>query len=196
MYITSDRDEMINHICECSTQTQKDKTQLSGQGNPLGNVPEIEIWSYEQMVCAEPRICSGEWDTQTPLGFWDKTDHLISARRPQQENQNLPNSGLCFPGGPQRKIERKRKKKKKRKKKDTNLDLARELKKLWNMNVAVIPNIIGALGTVTKWLVQKLEDLEIRGKGETIQTTTLLWLARILRTVLENWGDLLTLTLQ
>ena len=41
------------------------------------------------------------------------------------------------------------------------LDLDRELKKLWNMKVTIIPSVIGALGTVIKGLVQGLEDLEI-----------------------------------
>ena len=48
-----------------------------------------------------------------------------------------------------------------------------------------------ALGTVTEGLLKEVEDLEIRGRMETIQTTTLLRLARILRRVLETWGDLL-----
>ena len=61
------------------------------------------------------------------------------------------------------------------------LDLARELKKLWNMKVMVIPVVIGVLGTVTKGLVQRLEGLEIRGRDVTIQTTALLRSARILR---------------
>ena len=30
------------------------------------------------------------------------------------------------------------------------LDLARELKKVWNMKVTIIPIVIGGLGTVTK----------------------------------------------
>ena len=38
------------------------------------------------------------------------------------------------------------------------LDLARELKKLRNMKVTMIPIVIGALGTVTKGLVQGLKD--------------------------------------
>ena len=53
-------------------------------------------------------------------------------------------------------------------KRDKNLDLARELKKLWNMKVTVIPIVIDALGTVTKRLVQELENLEIRERVETI----------------------------
>ena len=47
-------------------------------------------------------------------------------------------------------------------KKDRYLDLARELEKLWNKKVTVISIVIGALGTVTKRLVQGTEDLEIR----------------------------------
>ena len=49
-----------------------------------------------------------------------------------------------------------------------------------------IPIVIDALGTVTKGLIQRLEDLEIRGQVETIQTTALLKSARILRRVLET----------
>ena len=45
-------------------------------------------------------------------------------------------------------------------KKDKYLDLARELKKLWNMQVTIIPILIGAFGSVTKGLLKGLEDLE------------------------------------
>ena len=81
-------------------------------------------------------------------------------------------------------------------KKDKYLDLARELKKLWNMKVTIVPIVIGALGTVTKGLLKDLEDLEVGGWVETIQTTALLRTARILTRVLETWGDLLSLKLQ
>ena len=81
-------------------------------------------------------------------------------------------------------------------KKDKYLNLARELKKLWNMKVTIIPIVIGAFGTVTKGLLKGLEDLEVGGWVETIQMTALLRMARILRRVLETWGDLLSLKLQ
>ena len=41
------------------------------------------------------------------------------------------------------------------------------------MKVTVIPNVIGAPGTVTKGLIKGLEDLEIREQEETIQMTAL-----------------------
>ena len=81
-------------------------------------------------------------------------------------------------------------------KKDKYLDLARELKKLWNMKVTIVPIVIGAFGTITKGLLKDLEDLEVGGRVETIQMTALLRTARILRRVLETWGDLLSLKLQ
>ena len=71
-------------------------------------------------------------------------------------------------------------------KKDKDLDLARDLKKLCNMKVTIIPSVIGAFGTVTKRLLKGLEDLEVEGRVETIQTTALLRTARILRRVLET----------
>ena len=71
-------------------------------------------------------------------------------------------------------------------KKDNYLELARELKKLWNMQVTITPIVIGAFGTVTKGLLKGLEDLKVSGRVETIQTLTLLRTARILRRVLET----------
>ncbi len=42
-------------------------------------------------------------------------------------------------------------------KKDKFLNLARKLKKLWNMKVKIIPFVIGSFGTVTKGLLKGLE---------------------------------------
>ena len=64
------------------------------------------------------------------------------------------------------------------------------------MKVTFVPIVIGALGTVTKGSLKGLEDLEVGGRVETMQTTALLRTARILRRVLETWGDLMSLKLQ
>ena len=52
--------------------------------------------------------------------------------------------------------------------------------------MTVIPIENSALSTVTKGLIQELEDLEIRGQVETIQTKALWRSVRILRRVLET----------
>ena len=69
-------------------------------------------------------------------------------------------------------------------KKNNYLDLARELKKLWNMKVTIVPIVIGAFGTITKGLLKGLEDLEVGGRVETIQMIALLRTVGILRRVL------------
>ena len=52
--------------------------------------------------------------------------------------------------------------------------------------MTIIPIVIGAFGTVTKGLLKGLEDLEVGRRVETLQTTTLLRTARILRRDLET----------
>ena len=54
------------------------------------------------------------------------------------------------------------------------LDLAKRLKKLWNVKATVIPIVVGALGTVLKGLEKRLEELETRVRIENIQTIAFL----------------------
>ena len=72
------------------------------------------------------------------------------------------------------------------KEKDKYFDLARELKKLCNMKVTIVPIVIGAFGTVTKRLLKGPEDLEVGRRVKTIPTTSLLETTRTLRKVLET----------
>ena len=119
--------------------------------------------------------------------LWDfdiHTDHLISARRPdliiinkKKRTCKIVNFAV---------LADHRIKLKECEKKDKYFDLARELKKLWNMQVTIIPIVIGAFGTVTKVLLKGQEDLEVGGRVEIIETTTLLRTARILRIVLRR----------
>ena len=44
-------------------------------------------------------------------------------------------------------------------------------KELWNMKVMVILIVVGALEMLLKSLEKRLEELEIRGRIKTIQTT-------------------------
>ena len=61
--------------------------------------------------------------------------------------------------------------------------------------VTVISIIVGALRTVLKNLEERLGQREISERIETIEMTTQLGTARILRYVLESKGDLLSLSL-
>ena len=115
------------------------------------------------------------------------TDHLIPARRPDLIiiNNNKKKTRICkiidFAVPADHRINLKE-----CGKKDKYLDLARELKKLWNMKVTIVQIVIGALGTITKGLSKGLEDLEVGARVETIQMIAFLRTARILRRVLET----------
>ena len=120
------------------------------------------------------------------------TDYLILARRPDLIIIKKKKRGLAKLST----LLTTRIKLKECEKKDKYLDLGREFKNLWNMKVTFIPIVIGVFGTVTKGLLKGQKDLEVGGQVETIQTTALLRMARILRRVLETSGDLLSLKLQ
>ena len=64
--------------------------------------------------------------------------------------------------------------------------LARELKKMWYMRAAVIVNVFGALGMVSKALEKRLRELEIGRRIKILQTTTLLKSVRTFRSELET----------
>ena len=120
------------------------------------------------------------WDFNIP------TDHLISARRPDLIIiNNKKKRRLCkivdftVPADHRIKL-------KECEKKDKYLDLARELKKLWNKKATIVPIVIGSFGTITKGLLKGLEDFEFGEREETIQMTALLRTAKILRRVLDT----------
>ena len=100
-------------------------------------------------------------ENNIPKLRWDfdiHMDHLIPARRPDliiiyKKKRTCKIVDFATPVDLRVKL-------KECEKKDKYFDLARELKKLWNMQVTIIPIVIGAFGTVTKGLLKGLEDLE------------------------------------
>ena len=111
-----------------------------------------------------------------------QTDHLISVRRPCLIIiKKKPCKFMDFAVSADHKI-----KLKENEKKYKDVDLARELKTLLNMKVNIISIVISAFGTLTKRLLNGLENLEIRERMETIQTTTLFRTTRILKRCLKT----------
>ena len=64
------------------------------------------------------------------------------------------------------------------------------------MRVTVKLIVTGVLRMIPKDLVERLEELEIGGRAEIIQSTALLRSDGILRKVLETGGDMPSLKLQ
>ena len=114
--------------------------------------------------------------TETFLGFWDSNDHQISTR-PRDNPQKKRTSWIMDLAAPT-----------KRKRKDISKRIDKK-KKNYGAWKLVIPIVIGAFCTISKGLVQELEDLEIR-RVETIQTAVLSRSERIEKSP----GDLKRLT--
>ena len=183
-----DRDETINHIIsECSKLAHK---ECNARHDWMGKVIHWEMCKKLKFDHANKwymHIPAPVLENDTHRLLWDfniQTDHLISARRPDliiisKKKKICKIVDFAVPADHRIKL-------KECEKRDMYLDLAKELKKLWNMKVTIIPTVIGAFGTVTKGLLKGLEDLEVGGRVETIQTTALLKMARILKRVLET----------
>ena len=194
--LCSDRDETINHIIsECSKLAQK---EYKARHHWVGKAIHWEMckkfkFDHANKWYMHNRPPVLENDTHKLLWDFDiQMDHLISARRPDLIIINKKKK-ICkivdFAVPAINKTESV-------KREISTSTLLENWKKLWNMMVTIIPIMVGAFSTVTKGLLKGLEDLEVGGWVETIQTTALLKTDRILRRVLETWGDLLSLKLQ
>ena len=187
----------MNHIIsQCSKLVQK---EYKARHNWVDKVIHWELckrlkFDYTNKWCLHDP--SSVLENEMHKFLWDfdiQTDHLISPRRPNLINKKERTCSKVHNAAPAD----HRVKLKECEKGDKYQDLAKELKKnIWNMKVTIIPIVIGTLGIATKGLVPGLEDLEITGRVETVQTAALLRSTRILRRVLETWGDLVSLQLQ
>ena len=183
-------------ISDCSKLKQK---EYKNRHNWVGKVIhwELKFDQTNKLYMHHPERALKNGIHKRSLGYCDTngSPNLSQMTRPRDNLQKKKKKRTCrivdlaVLAGHRVKL-------KKSTKRDKYLDLARELKKQWNMKVTVIPIVIGTLGTVTKELVQGPKNLLIRGQVETIQITALLRSARIRSKVLETWGDLLSLKLR
>ena len=124
-------------------------------------------------------------DTTAPLGFWDTADHLISARRPNLEIIDKKKRTCRIVDFADRADHRV--KLKKSEKKDRHPDLVRKLKK-------TVADCDINCNWFT-WYSHQRTGSRTGGLGNK-RTSALLRSTRILRRVLETWGDLPSLRLQ
>ena len=119
--------------------------------------------------------------------LWDFTiqcDHLIQSRRPdivvvEKEKKECKIIDVAVPNDV-------RVGNKEQEKVEKYQDLRREIATLWGMKkTEVIPIVVGALGMISKKLDMWIKKIGINIKIETLQKSTLLGSARILRRTLE-----------
>ena len=178
-------DETVDHLLnEYSKMAQKEfKRRHDWVGKKIhwevclkyGFDVKSKWYEHEPETTMENDVCTILWD------FNIQTDHVIQARRPDLViKDKAKNDCLIFAVPYDSRVETKE-----FEKLEKYQDLARELKKLWNMNVRVIPIVIGALGTTPKDLHKRLKEIGIETKIVELQKAVILHSARILRKVLE-----------
>ena len=172
-------DETFNNIIsECRKLVQK---EYKTRHDWMGRVIHWELCKFAH---------TDKWYMNNPEPFWENEIHKILLEFEIQTDVSIPLRTLDLIA-----ISNKRRichlvdfailadyrvKMKKCKKINKCLDLAREIKKSYNIKVAVISILINDFGTISKGLEKKLGELEIRGKIKTIQLRVLSRLAKIL----------------
>ena len=128
------------------------------------------------------RPCAGKGRRNGPCqDFNIQTDYVIEHRRPDvvvldKHEKMCHLIDIAVPGD-------SRVASKENEKVQKYQDLARELRKLWQVKVKVVPVVVGALGTIPKALEKQLKETSVR--VELLQKAALLGTARILRKTLE-----------
>ena len=117
--------------------------------------------------------------------MWDfsiQTDHVIEARKPDlvlvDKERICKIIDFAVPGdsriGEREKDEIEK-----------YQDLEREIQKIWNVKVKIIPLVVDRLGAIPKQFGNRLKQIGITVGIAQVQKTVLLGTARILRKVLE-----------
>ena len=173
-------DESIDHIVSgCSKLAQKEYKKRHD------NLGKIVHWKLARKCNSE---AGGKWYEHEPESvlenedykiLWNfsiRTDHVIEALGPDlvvvAKDRSCKIIDLAVPGDSR--IEEE---------KDKYQDLGRELQKIWNVKVKIIPLVVGSLGAIPKQFGNRLKRIGIT--AATAQKTVLLGMARILRKVLE-----------
>ena len=182
-----EKDETVNHlISECSKMAQREyKRRHDWVGRRVhwdvckkyGIEVNDKWYQHEPVSVIENDKCKILWD------FTVQTDHIIQARRPDmividKETNKAQVIDFAIPYD-------SRVDSKEMEKIEKYQDLVRELKRLWDMKVVVIPIVLGALGTTPKTLQKRMKDIGIETRTGELQKIVILHTARILRKVLE-----------
>ena len=182
-----DRNETVSHIVgSCSKLAEKEYKRrhdnearaihwdLSGK---CGLERNDKWYNHFPETALEKKNNKLLWD------FSIRTDHHIEARRPDlvlvdKSKKSCHIIDVAIP-------EDSGVKEKEAKKVERYQNLARELRRMWEVKTKVVPIVLGALGTLLLRLKGNLKDIGVDISITLIQKSALLRSARILRKVLE-----------
>ena len=179
-------DESIDHIVSgCSKLAQKEYKRRHD------NLGKIVHWKLARKCNFEAGDKWYEHEPESALEnedykiLWDfsiQTDHVIEAWRPDlvlvdKKERSCKVIDFSVPGDSR--IEKEKDKIEKYQ------GLGRELQKIWNVKLKIIPLVVGSLGAIPEQFGNRLKQIGIAVGTAQVQKTVLLGTARILRKVLE-----------
>ena len=179
-------DESIDHIVSgCSKLAQKEYKRRHD------NLGKIVYWKLARKCYFE---AGDKWYEHEPESVLENEDYttlrdfsiqidVIEARRPDlvlvdKTETSCEIIHFAVPGD-------SRIAEKEKDKIEKYQDLGRELQKIWNVKVEIIPLVVGSLGAIPKQFGNRLKPIGITVGTAQVQKTVLLGTARILRKVLE-----------
>ena len=179
-------DERIDHVVSgCSTLAQEYKRRHDNLGKIVHwklarkcNFEDGDKW-YEH----EPESVLENEDYKILWDFSIQTDHVIDTWGPHLvvvDKKRRTCKTTDFAVHTDSRIEEKEKEKI-----EKYQDLRRELQKIWNVKVKIIPLVMGSYGAIPKQFGNRLNETGITAEIGQVQKTVLLGTARILRKVLE-----------
>ena len=180
-------DESIDHIVSgCSKLAQK---EYKRRHDNLGKIVHWELarkCNFEAGDKCYEREAESVLENEDYKILWDfsiQTDHVIEARRPDlvvvdKMERSCKIIDFAVPGD--NRIEENEKDQI-----EKYQELGRELQKIWNVKVKIIPLVVGSLGAIPKQFGNRLKRIGITAGAAQVQRTVLLATARILRKVLE-----------
>ena len=178
-------DESIDHIVSgCNKLAQKVyKRRHDNLGKIVHwklarkcNFEDGDKW-YEH----EPESVLENEDYKILWDFSIQTDHVIEVRKPDlvvADKKERSCKIIDFAVPRDSRIEKEKDKIEKYQ------DLGRELQKIWNVKVKIIPLVVGSLGATPKQFGNRLKLIGITVGAAQVQKTVLFGTARILRKVL------------
>ena len=159
-------DESIDHIVSgCSKLMQKEHKRRHD------NLGKIVHWKLTRKCNSEhePKSVLENKDYKILWDFRIQTDHVIEARRSDlivvdKKERSCKIIDFAVPGD--NKIEEKEKDKI-----EKYQALGRELQKIWNVKVKIIPLVVGSLGAIPKQFGNRLKQTGITVETAQVQKT-------------------------
>ena len=180
-------DENIDHIVSgCTKLAQKEYKRRHD------NLEKIVHWKLARKCNFEAGDKWYEHEPESVLEnedykiLWDfsiQTDHVIEAWRPDLvvvDKKEINCNIIDFEVSGDNRIEQKEKDKI-----EKYQDLGKELQKIWNLKVKIIPLVVGSLGDIPKQFGNRLKEIVITVGTAQVQKMVLPRTTRILRRVLE-----------